>query len=541
MEKSEVEIELRNPYFLVLLGFLIVILYFELNVTINSPIAFGDEGYHTQLAKLIAENKEYFVWMPFEGNKVENQGFWRPPLWNLLEGSFYLIFGFNPTIVEILTPLITLLTGLAAFPLFKKIFNQQIGFITAVILVTIPSVVTYSDLFYVDTLLVFWVTLFLGFFLLYTKTDSKKYLVGSTIFAAFAIYTKTTGYALIFFYGFYFLYELYKTKDFKIIKKYLAIAGLLALFLGGFYLRNIYYYKTPICASEISFLIPINGCNINANYVPKVSFIGTSAPSGTDQSVYALGLIQYLQFAYGYIWFIPLALSIGAVLFLLQKEKLTLAALIFFVATLPVFYLTYKTRAEDAARYTLVAVPVIALISAAYLDVLVEFLKKYNKYLPVTFILAILAVSFLNFYSKNSTMSSVKQFSPLFFQACGWVQNNLPQNATLLSLYGHPTVYNCNRNAVWVLQDLPDIILSNNLNLTMTRLKVDGINYIFVQKFALGTQNYQQTYPISFVQFLDQYPQQFVKVYENGPQLSVCLGQGGCDGSLIYFVNTTGV
>lgn len=521
---------------LLLLEVSIFILLSEVQVTFSSPIAFGDEGYHTEIAKLIAKNVQYYVWMPFEQSKVMSSNFGRPPLWNLLEASFYYLFGFNSVIVKIITPLISVLTGLAAYGLFRKSFNTSIGFFTAIILITIPSIVTYADLFYVDTLLVFCVTLFLGFFLLYEKEGKRKYLITSTIFAAFAILTKVPGFVIIFFYGLYFIYEIFKTKNFNVIKKYFMIFTLLVIFLGGFAIRNIQYYNTPMCGLPIDVPLFKQNCATNPSYTAKYQFSGDSAQTGTEADVYAFGVISYFTFAYGAIWFVPLVFIIGILMIAIKREKLGLILLIFLISLVPLFYLTYYGRAEDAARYTLSAVPVISLVAANYLDVLAEFLVKYKKILPMFFLVAIIVISLVNFYEKNSVMQSVKQFSPLFLGACDWVKTHLPENATLLSLYGHPTVYNCERNAVWEMQDLPDIILSNDLNLTTNRLKIDGIDYIFVQKFAMSTQAYRRNYPISFVAFLEQNPQTFKKVFENGPDYSTCLQSGGCDGSAIYEV-----
>ncbi len=516
--------------------FLAIIFYLEISVTIPSPIAFGDEAYYTQLSRLVARNVQYYTWMPFEGDSVEHQGFFKPPMWIFLEGSFYYLFGFSPLIVEILTPLISVLTGLAAYAMFGKIFNKLTGFLSSIILVTVPSIVTYADLFYVDTLLIFWITLFVGTFILYEKTKDKKYLVLSTAFAALSILTKAPAYLILPFYFLYFLYEFFKIKDFRVIKKYIFIVVVLLVFLGGFFLRNLYYFNAPICAGQLEFLFRNQNCIVTSNYTPQNNFAGRTALVGTEQNVYSLGLISFFQFAYGQIWLVPLLFTIGAVLILARREKFGLISLLYLLATLPIFYLTYSGRAEDAARYTLIAVPAISVVASIYLEELSRAIKRYSKYLPVLLILVVIVASFSNFYSKNAIMSGVKQFSPLFLQACDWVKQNTPTNSTLLSENGHPTVYNCDRNAVWELQDLPDIILSNNVTLVKDRLSIDGINYIFVQKFAISPQAYEQSYPISFIQFLEQNNNTFQKVYENGPDLNTCLSQGGCDGSIIYKV-----
>jgi len=247
-------------------------------------------------------------------------------------------------------------------------------------------------------------------------------------------------------------------------------------------------------------------------------------------------LIQYLEFAYGFIWFFPLLLFPSLLYLLLRRREFDKLLLLMFLAALPGFYIFKSVRAEDAARYTLYAVPILTLIVSIYLEKILNWTKKYSKYLPLFLILCVAIVSFLNFLGKASIMIRVKQFSPLFFEACNWIKQNLPLNASLLSLHTHPTVYNCERKAIWELVDLPDILLSQDLNLTLNRLKANGINYIFVQKFSLSSGKYRQTYPITFVQFLENNSDHFKKVYENGPSLDKCLAIGGCDGTILYKV-----
>jgi len=65
MAEKEITIEIKNPEILVLIFILVTILFFELGVTFNNPIVFGDEAVHARMAQYIAEEEEYPVWMPF--------------------------------------------------------------------------------------------------------------------------------------------------------------------------------------------------------------------------------------------------------------------------------------------------------------------------------------------------------------------------------------------------------------------------------------------------------------------------------------------
>ncbi|MHC4752944.1 MAG: hypothetical protein ACYTFW_24145, partial [Planctomycetota bacterium] len=65
MAEKEITFELKNPELIVLMVFLAFVFYLELQVTFNTPISFGDEGFHTRISQWIAENVEYPVWVPF--------------------------------------------------------------------------------------------------------------------------------------------------------------------------------------------------------------------------------------------------------------------------------------------------------------------------------------------------------------------------------------------------------------------------------------------------------------------------------------------
>ena len=529
------EVELKNPYFLLLLGFLLVVFYFEVNVTLNGPIAFGDEGFWTYTAKWVASNVEYPIYNPLSGSLIKNEGFTQPPMFTFLEASLFYLLGFSEAVVKILLPLLSFFLGLASFLLFKRIFNHEIGFIAAVIIATIPAIVTYSVLFYVDIFMLYWVTFSVGFFLLAIKEENKKYFLFSAVFTSFAILTKKPAVILIGFYGLYFLYEIMQKKNFtNILRKYLPYGIIVALLLTPFAIRSYAYYKTPLCG--LPYVFSSENCVKQIQYTNKQDFVQRMADVGIDINVYQFGVMNYFQFAFGFLWFVPLVFVIGIIFLLVQREKVDVAILIFLAVSLAAFTYLYTGRTEDASRYALFAVPIIAVVCAIYLEKIMEVIKRYYKYFGISFLVLILIVSYYNFSTKILTLPQVKQFSPLFLQACKWADQNLPSDAVMLSLYTAPTSYNCNRKAVWELPDLPDIVLSNSLNLTSARLRANGIGWIFVQKFSMSQQAYRISYPISFIAFLEQNPSTFKKVFENGPSYTDCLNAGGCDGTAIYKV-----
>jgi hypothetical protein len=136
-------------------------------------------------------------------------------------------------------------------------------------------------------------------------------------------------------------------------------------------------------------------------------------------------------------------------------------------------------------------------------------------------------------------MYAVKQFSPKFFEACNWIKENIPKNASLYTIWAWRALYNCQRNAVG-LGTIPDIALSKDVNYTIEVAKENGITHIFIQKFSIdpANQHLSEKYDLEFVQFLESNSNHFKKVYENGPSLAECqqYWQRGyqCDGNILY-------
>lgn len=531
MEEKEITIEVKKPEVWLLLGFLILIFILELQVVINTKINFGDEGYHTRMAQWIAEEKEYPVWTPFEGTKLERLGFARPPLWNILEASFLFVFGFHEIIIKFLIPFIVFLMGVSIFLLVKKLFNEKIAFIASVIAVTIPSFVTYSVLLYTDIFLAFYMSLFFFLFILALKENSKKYLILSGVFGALALLTKIPALAVYAFAFLAFLYQLIKEKKFySMFKRYLPLAAVMVLIPSGWLIRNYHYYNNPTCYTlPFINLFDTKGCVIN-EFQEKYQFAGRTEETGTEQSVYRIGLVSYFDFAYGVLWLVALAFSCGLFMLFVKRNLTNDFILISLALLLFIFYLS-TGRAEDTARYTLGWVPVVALVSAMWLGEVYEFIKKYQKYLALVVFVFVLVFSFLNLNEKLNAMAQIKQFSPLFFEACDWIKQNTAKDSLLMTVWAHRAVYNCQRNSAG---NTADIALSKDLNYTLSVAKQHGITHLFIQKFSLSNQPLEERYTVDFVQFLENNPQYFKKIFENGPTLQQCIQQGGCDGNIVY-------
>jgi len=533
MTDVEFTIDMKKMKFAVLLVFLGIVAVYEMILTFSSPIAFGDEAFHTSVSRWIASHQEYPIYLPEYGTNIFKNGFFRSPLWNILQASFYFLFGFSDMIVKFLVPFIAVLTSLSIYALVNKLYSQNAAIISAIIAISVPSFITYSVLFYPECLLVLFMTITFFTTFLAFKTNRRKYLFLSGIFAALSVLTDASGYVTIPFLALAFLYQMFEKRSIvHNMKFWIPAIVVFAIILTPHFIRNVVYYKTVTC--QFPNIFSTIHCNINPNYTPQFKFEGVLSSTSTSAEFLRFGVVNYFNFAYGYVFLAPLFAIAGIVLSAYRREVSDILLLISLFVFLLIFYQSLAGRVEDLMRNLVSSTPIVALFAGLYANEIAEFLKKYHKETVWILIIFVFIISFFNAHNRIDTMTSVKQFSPSFIQACSWANQNLPQNSLLLSFYTAATVYNCDRHAQWDLTDGADILLSQNVTLAKERLKANGFSHIFVQKFAITSQKISGGYWTGFLDMLNQNTNSFKVVFENGPDLLTCTRQGGCDGTIIY-------
>jgi len=533
MEEKELSIEIRHPEIIALLVFLSLALYLELQVTLNSHITFGDEGFHARISQVIAQKVEYPKWIPVGETEIDKQGFARPPLWNLLGASLFYIFGFHEWLLKALIPFIgSMLTGVAVFVLAKRTYDSKVAFVASIICVSLPAYVTYSVLYYTEILSSFYFFTSVLALVLAIKTDEKKYWILSGLFGGLSFLTKAPAFALFPLVIAVFLYQLYKGNGFlKTLKKY-AIWGLFAgLLIIPFFVRGYVLYKNPSCNMPIFPFFSTDGCAYHHAPEQQYNFEGVTEQVGTEQDIFRMGLMNFFTFAYGNALF---AFLCGLSILAWRRKIDDIIILIAFFSLFFIIIRNYDTRAENMNRWLLPWVPIFALIAGNYFADAYEFIKRYYKIIALVVFIIVIYFSFTNLQEKVNGMTEVKKFSPLFFQACDWIKQNTPANIRIGNvIWGGSTTYNCQRD---IGGGGPDVSLSQNITLMLSNLKESGTTHLFVQKFSISwtDQKLSEKYPISYVRFLESHPEHFKKIYENGPSLDECQTAGGCDGTILY-------
>jgi len=534
---STISFEIKNPMLIVFLLFGMVLLVLEMSIILNRPIAFGDGAYHSYIAKYIGQNEIFPKILP-----GLNSYYTYSPLLHLLLSIFYLT-PFGEILAKAFIPILVLFTGLATFVTVSRVFTKRTAFLASVFILTIPIFATYSVLIYTDILMVSFFILSSMFTFVAEKYGDKKYWILSVIFATMSFLSKGIGIVSFGFIGIVLIYKLLK-KDFtprQFIKLALIVIICSALFTGGWFIRNVVFFKAVDCNLP---LIELNCVMETIDPSIASKFAGYVIPSGSNVGVLNFGLKNFSTFMYGIMWLVPFSAIVGVVLLVSRRERPDYFNLfLLFLTILPAIVIFYigisvgaEHRTEDIARYMILTAFTIPLIAAIFIDKFLESVKKYWKYFSIIILIVVIFISWLNFKDKLNTMSRVTQFSPAFFEACNFIKANTEKDAKFLTLWAGPTAYNCERTARWESNYLPDIVLSQDLENVLNGLEATGTDYIFIQKFAMSQVPYQASIPIIFVQLLENNPSHFEKIYENGLPLQNCISQGGCDGTIIYKV-----
>jgi len=536
-------------------GFSLWIFYLNYQTVQNYPIVFGDEGYHMRIAKEMFNRKEFLHYLDYYKPNPPAYGYLS--MFHFLEAFGFLI---SELFTRLLLPLTVFLIAFSMFVIFWKLFDEKVALISAILFQTFQSTVIYSVTFFVDSLFVLFIFLAFAFAFLYSlKERNNEYIYLSSAFASLSLLTKSTLAIAIIPFSFALLFYILILE--KKLKQILLSLIFPIVVFSSIVLSNVLTYD-KICVDFwfISQFLNrfLNGsCEIKTfEYKDQYSFAARGEQIGSEVDVFSFGLLNYLDFAYGYSTFI-LILSVFSILYIILNRKFELVFPLIPLIILSIYSITFDYfnrnvlgifyRAEDTARYLYFFNPFLAFYISYFFVFLKDFLlsfklrnqEKINLFFTILFFISLIFISFYfynSYLSKLDVMQKVKTFSLYFFDACNWVKNNLDKNATLMSLWSHRVVYACERN----VGGSNDLRLSNNATFIYELAKKLGVNYFFIEKFSIDPLNrhYAEMYDLSWLELIYSHPQYFEKVYENGIPFEECknrLLQGiPCDGIIIF-------
>ena len=534
-------------------------------VTLTSPIAFGDEGFYSSMGRWIAENKWYPAYYPLWGTDYIKTAATRVPMGFVFSSAFYMLGG--EAGLKLMMPFFILLSALCIYACFRKLGDKKLGLLTAFVFITLPASVKYGVLNYPENQMIFFCTLSSLFFLLGEKFGKARYYLVSGMFAGFGACSDPAGF---FLFPVFLLYLFFR--NFENWKKVLAVFLFAFLIFLPFVLRNLVLYSSPC----LLFFQGENCGTVNSVELPEIEHAPKfSRPEvSTGAGLFKFGIIQYLRFGFG----ASALLAIFGLVFALERvgKRVEMFFLSYLLVTVGAsIYLNLPNpRVEELLRYSLFALPAIAFFASYFLKELLEKIELPSSsefYVWLIVVTSVALFSLCTFFLKFSVayvilgvvaasiaifaavekrikegvflviltlllcsvayygalevvnMQKVKQFSHPFIEACEWVRENLPENATIAMIYAHPGEYNCYRR-ISAIQSLPygNLIRLWANDTSYEYLKKLGIEYVFVEGFTVVPDRafHPESWPLKFIFYLES-SENFEKIYDSGNKYGI--------------------
>jgi len=234
-------------------------------LTLKNHFYFDDEYEYFNMAKNFLLGKGLIV-----GETLKS---FRPPLYPFFLSLFYG-FGCSLITIRIIQAIISSFTVLLIYITGKEIFDEKVGFISAVISVFYPFFIFYTGFLLTETLFIFLIVLTIYFYILTLKSGRYKikYLIQCGIHSGLGSLCRPT---MEPFFLIFLLFLLMAKEDFKVkIKKILISSLFFILTLSPWIIRNYVIFKKFIPATTMGGWVFWEGNNPKSvggpcSYFPK--------------------------------------------------------------------------------------------------------------------------------------------------------------------------------------------------------------------------------------------------------------------------------
>jgi len=229
----------RKILILIFSAFLIRIIFI---LTLKNHFYFDDEYEYFKMVKNFLSGKGLIA-----GETLKS---FRPPLYPLFLSLFYG-FGCSLITIRIIQAIISSFTVLLIYITGKKIFDEKVGFISAIISVIYPFFIFYTGFFLTETLFIFLIVVTIYFYILTLKKGEYKikHLIQCGIYTGLSSLCRPT---MEPFFLIFLLFLLMAKEDFKVkIKKVLISSLFFILTLSPWIIRNYVIFKKFIPATTM--------------------------------------------------------------------------------------------------------------------------------------------------------------------------------------------------------------------------------------------------------------------------------------------------
>ena len=463
-----------------------IILLFSLGVMVvglSSKIYLGDEITHYRFAKGIFTQEERITFDPLFGKNYSNQvNYLIPPLWHILLASLWKVAGrISFPLAQVYHTIYYALLLFSTYLLGKEIYGEEEGKYSMILVGTMPMIVSFGILFYVDVPLVALTTL--TFFLILRR----KHLLAGLGFGLM-YFTKWSGVA----FGIPFLLAILflNFKEKFLMKMLIFSLASLIIILPDIYWREKHTSQEERWIGNAqttlkSFVSGISG-NIHQWAAPK-------RPS-TKETVEKISYGHNSTFlsVKDQIKYFGLPLLALLIIYLFKKKFLKKDGLLW----VPIFFfflffiLFFNIDAD--IRYLLPISPFLCVIASK--GIVASDKKSFKGVL--------LAICLVQFLSVLGYVYSQRRVPPAIEEGINYLKHNIPEDAIVVYPEYNLTEYT-NRKVVWTSNfwRLENVFWGGD-DLAGKLLLTNKVKYVLIRKDKIyddRNRRHLRGYPLSFV------------------------------------------
>lgn len=496
-----------------------------ITIGICSKPFLGDEIYHFRFAKDAYNSNSRPVFDSQYGTmEMPTILYTAPPFWSLsLAGLWKITGGISTIVAQFYQVFFYVIIIVSTYFLAKELYSEKAAMISALLVATVPMMVSFSILLYTDipvTALCLAGILF---------TIKKKYLLAG-IFWSLAILTKNNA---AFFLPAVILFLIYM-KDCKCLVK----------------LKNLFYMFLPICILSLMEF----KWRLNAFLNSPIGIIqGISPKSISPEGVSGSGIIEYTNRGISLLGkavssffsdrLIPnitfftkkpiehlnsysldirdLSMYLGVVLLVLsicylvrkkyEKKDMSIGIFVMCYAISTFFVIGFNTD----IRYFMPMVPLVCILASKSL---VDCKAIWVKRMVVLVCICQLSAALAYVYQKREISVSIKE-------GFDFIKNNTPTDSLVVYPEANLQEY-AQRKVMWTNSkrsaSLRNLFWSDDINKIKSVICLNEINYIIIKKnrsYDDGHVRHLGGYPISFVKKLPDY--EFLKLAFDNDEIAV--------------------
>jgi len=455
----------------------------------TTDVSLGDESHHYHFAQNIYEaGKRVAFSLLYDSGNPPGFYYNTPPFWHLILAFLWKITGgISQAVAQVYHILFFVLLVWVVSLLAREISGEEGRWLSALMITTVPMVVSFSTLFYMDIPMTAFSTLSFYFIL-------KRRYMEAGVASGLAYFTKLN--SVFFFPGFFLLIVWKERKKFWSLIRSLAFFVLPILLI---YLPDAYWRKSNITSQMDTIRL--------SNVTKRVSMVF----SGVKWREY---LNSYLTDVSDIIKYFGIVFLFLLFLHLLRFKRWDRRGNIFWVPVISYFvFLILLFGIFTDIRYLIPIVPfLIALVTPS----LLSLGKKWK--------MIIVVLCFIQFISTSIYVHQQRQISPSVKDGFEYIKINVPENALIFYPEENLLIYG-QRKMIWSAVEsynkriggLDLIFWGSDYKQVGNLLQANQIDHILIKKSRIYDDSQGRHfggYPRSFVERLP-HLEGWMKIFEN--------------------------